>query len=270
MLLFISPKSAAQTKLVFKYDYSSPVEVIRASVHLSYSNNRIELLDDTIRRIENRLNVPTEETDYVLSVKFECKAKDSKKSFPNDSLLESLDYPFRLVGSETDVEINVGFFRNDFLKKQNGSIEIIKYYHPGHNLEIKYLPKMKGDECYKPPYFMLRNNSNDTIYGEYHPNYFWGSISFGVDSGWSRDCFGCVDYNFAGGSPLFPDSVTLAWVGSFGWRDELPKNRYKYTLIYTTDKNSRKGLKQHREKDGFIWWTSTKKYHRLVYEFDVR
>ena len=186
---------------------------------------------------------------------------------------ETLNYPFSLVGNETDIEINVSFYKqsHSFDKKgrQNGRVEIIKYYEPNHNLEIQYLPKMKGDEYYKAPFFMLKNNSNDTIYGRYIKGYFWGSISFLVDSVWSRDYFGQLDYNFSGGSPLFPDSVTVAWVGSFGWRNELPKNRYKYTLLYATDKKISSGVRKYLEKDNFVWWADTKKYYRLIYEFDV-
>lgn len=266
-------KGVAQTTLNFKYDCSSSVETTRVSVFLNYSNNKIELLNDTIRKFENSLSILAEETDYILSVEFEYKTKSEKsrgkKKTIDYSFKETLDYPFTLVGNETDIEINVGFSRSDWKKKEGGRIEVIKCYAPNHNLEIKYLPEMKGDEYYKAPYFMLKNNSSDTIYGQYHPNYFWGSISFFVDSVWSRDYFGRLDNNFGGSSPLFPDSVTLAWVGSFGWRNELPKNRYKYTLLYTTDKNISKGVKQHLEKDNFIWWADTKKYYRLIYEFNV-
>jgi hypothetical protein len=266
--------SVAQTKLIFKYDCSSYVEIRRITVYLNYANNKIELLNDTIREFENILSVPPEETDYILSVEFEFKSKSENGRGRKKSLeffsKESLEYPFTLAGDETDVEINVDFSRSDWKKKEGGSIEVIKYYKSNLNLLIKYLPEMKGDEYYKAPFFLFKNNSNDTIYGQYHPNYFWGSISFLIDSEWSSEYFGRLDYNFAGGSPLFPDSVTLAWVGSFGWRNELLKNRYKYTLIYTTDKKDVIGVKQYLEKDNFIWWADTKKYYRLIYEFDVK
>jgi hypothetical protein len=76
--------------------------------------------------------------------------------------------------------------------------------------------------------------------------------------------------NFEGSSPLFPDTVSLAWVGSFGWRNDVPKNRYKYTLLYTTDRNSvGGGVSQHLVKNDFIWWAITKMYYRLVYEFEI-
>ena len=263
-LFLFSLNSIAQTKLKFNYDCSSSIlEKIQVSVFLKSSNDKIEILNDKVRRFENSLNIFSKETDYILSVEFENKTIGK----------EALNYPFTLVGNETDIEINVSFYKQhpsfDKKERQNGRVEVIKYYSSNHNLEIQYLPKAKGDEYYKAPFFMLKNNSNDTIYGRYVRDYFWGSISFLVDSVWSDDYFGRLDYNFEGGSPLFPDTVAVAWVGSFGWRNALPKNRYKYTLLYTTDKNISKGVRQRLEKDNFIWWADTKKYYRLIYEFDV-
>ena len=261
ILFSFSLSSVAQTKLNFKYDCSNSVETTRVFVYLKYSNNKIELLNDTVRLFEKSLNIPAKETNYILSVEFENKTIGK----------EALNYPFTLVGNETDVEINVGFDRNNWLKKESGSIKVVKYFKSNHILEIHYFPKMKGNEYFKAPFFMLKNNSNDTIYGQYISGYFWGSISFLVDSIWSREIFGMLDYNFAGGSPLFPDSVTVAQVGSFGWRNELPKVRYKYTLLYTTDRRSvGGGVRQYLEKDNFVWWADTKKYYRLIYEFDVK
>ncbi|GHT23787.1 hypothetical protein FACS189430_07600 [Bacteroidia bacterium] len=239
------------------------MEETRVSVFLKSSTDEIEFLNDTVRKVENILNISSKVEDYILFVEFENKTIGK----------EALNYPFSLIGNETDIEINVRFWKQstsfDKKKKDNGSIEIIKYYEPNHYIEIKYLPKMKGYEYYKAPFFMLKNNSTDTIYGRYIKDYFWGSISFLVDSIWSRDYFGQLDTNFAGGSPLFPDSLTVAWVGSFGWRNKLPKNRYKYTLLYTTDKNIRSGGRQYLENDNFVWWADTKKYYRLIYEFDA-
>jgi len=273
ILFFFSIEGVAQTTLIFKYDCSSLFETTRVSVYLNYSNIKIELLNDTIRKFETSLIVPAEETDYVLSVEFEYKNKKDnfrrKKKTLDYSFKESLDFPFTIVGNETDIEINVGFYRSNWEKKESGRIEVIKYYAP-NNLEIKYLPEMKGGESFKAPFFMLKNYSSDTIYGIYHPNYFWGSICFFVDSGWSPDYFGSLDLNFDGSSPLFPDSFSIAWVGSFGWRNELPKNRYKYTLIYSTEKDINIGVEQYLVKDNFIWWADTKKYYRLIYEFEVK
>lgn len=269
ILFFFSLEGIAQINLFFNYNCSSLVETTRVSVYLNYSNNKIELLNNTIRKFETNLIVPAVEEDYVLSVEFEYKNKKNSNINNIDSLKESLDYPFKLDGNETDIEINVRFYRGDSKNEHEGSIEIIKYYAPNQNLEIKYLPENKGSKFYKAPFFLLKNNSSDTIYGIYHPNYFWGSISFFADSVWSPAYFGNLDLNFGGSSPLFPDSTSLAWVGSFGWRNELPKNRYKYTLIYKTDENISLGVRQYLVKENFIWWAETKKYYRLIYEFDV-
>ncbi len=266
MCCFFILSGFAQTKLNFKYNCSDSVEPPRVCVYLNCSDNKVELLNDTVRKFENSFSVPSKKSDCILFVEFEFKTERRNSR----SKQETIDYPFTLVGNETDIEINLNFPRSDYWeKKEGGRIEVIKYYVPDHNLEIKYLPEMQGDKYYKAPFFMLKNNSSDTIYGCYHPNYFWGSISFLVNSQWSSEHFGGLDGNFGGSTPLFPDSVTLAWVGSFGWLNELPKNRYKYSLLYSTDKNTNKGVKQYLEKDNFIWWADTKKYYKLIYEFDV-
>lgn len=253
----------SQTILNFKYECSDFIsDKTHASVYLKDTDDKIQLFSDAIRELEKSITIPSKEDNYILSVEFENKTIGKK----------ILDYPFILTGNESDIEINVRLNesnRFDKSKKVNGIIKIIKYYKADNNVEIKYLPKLKGDEYYKAPFFLLKNNSNDTIYGQYIKGYFWGSISLQLDSVWSNDYFGRLDYNFAGGSPLFPDSVTIAQVGSFGWRNELPKAHYKYTLLYTTDKNTGTGVKQHSEKDNFVWWADTKRYYRLIYKFDI-
>ncbi|MDR2915762.1 MAG: hypothetical protein LBV74_13160 [Tannerella sp.] len=268
VLLTCSLSCIAQTALNFTYNCSnSGTDTTQALVCLKSANNEITLLRDTVSGFENMLTFPANKNEWILSVEFKNRTIGR----------ETLNYPFLLAGNETEVEIKVRFYDlynywSDPKKQtKNGSVEIIKYYSAeDSNLGIRYLPKEKGNEYFKAPFFMLKNNSRDTIYGQYVPGYFWGSIRFLLpDSTWSRDFFGQLDMNFDSGSPLLPDSTTLAWVGSFGWRNELPENRYKYTLIYTTDKNTQHGISQHSKKDNFTWWAGTKNYYRQVFEFNV-
>lgn len=263
MLFTFSLNSFAQTKLNFNYNYfSSAFEETRVSVLLKNSNDEIKLLSDTATKFENSFNIPSEKTEYILSVEFEniTIGKDA------------LDYPFSLAGDETDIQINLNFQKSNQSyehRRTNVFIEIIKYYKSNHNIEIKYLPEIKGSEYYREPFFLLKNNSNDTLYGQHLEGYFWGSLSFLVDSVWSKEFFGSLDYNFEVAPPLLPDSSKTAYVGSFGWQNKLPKNRYKYTLLYSTDKNSNILVRKYSENNKIDWWTVTKKYYRLIYEFDV-
>jgi len=262
IILSLSLNGIAQTKVNFKYSYSiSDSSTSQVSVCLKYSNNKVELINGTIRKFVDSLDIPTEIQDYVLSVELENNITEK----------EILSYPFTLVGNETDIEINVSFYENYWLKRKKSNIcdiEINKYYESNHGIGIQYLPDEKGGKDYRAPFFMLKNNSNDTLYGQYL-NYFWGSISLLADSVWSKDYVGMLDFNFVGGSPLLPDSTTIAQVGSFGWSNELPKNRYKYTLLYTTDKGASGEVKQQSKNDNFVWYIYPRKYYRLIYEFDV-
>lgn len=261
VLITFSFNAIAQIELNLSYEnYLDKLEENRVCVLLQSSTDEIEILNDTIVNFKDNLLIPAQEEKYILSVSFE------NNSIGN----EEISYPFSIIGSETNIDINLRISTDNFdkNKRQRGSVEIIKYYKSKHNLEIHYLPKEKGDDYFKPPFFMLKNNSNDTIYGQYC-DYFWGSISYKIDSVWSEEYFGGLDTNFGGGQPLYPDSITTAWVGSFGWRSKLPKNRYRYTLLYSTDRNTTSGIRKYLEKENFIWWADTKEYYRLIYEFDV-
>lgn len=265
-LLIFSLSCIAQITLKFTYNGSNS-DTTQALVCMKYANNSMTLFHDTVGRFENTLTFPATEYNWILSVEFKNRTIGQ----------ETLNYPFALTGNETEVEINIrsddryNHWSDSQKRTKNALVEVIKYYRANNDdLDIKYLPTEKGDEYYKAPFFVLKNHSNDTLYGQYIPGYFWGSIQLLLpDSTWSPNYFGQIDMNFDRGSPLFPDSTTLAWVGSFGWRNKLPKNRYKYTLIYTTDKNTTQGVSQHSVKDNFVWWAETKKYYRLVYEFNV-
>lgn len=251
----------AQTKLRFRYSNSSPVlDETRVSIYLRYSNNKIALLDDTIRDFQNNLYIPSKVIDYTLSVTFENKIIGEV----------ALNYPFTLSGTEANIDINVRFWLDNSNKKGYGFIEVVRYYDSYRNLYIRHLSDMEGNEHFREPFFLLKNNSNDTIRGQYLDGYFWGSLSVLLpDSIWSRDMFGRLDLDFAPRLPLFPDSTTIASVGSFGWRNVLPKNRYRYTLLYRTNRSLNSRIRQSFEKDSFTWQTDTRKFYRLIYEFEI-
>ena len=124
MLFSFSLNCIAQTKLKFNYDCSSSVlEETRVSVFLKSSNDKIEILHDTVRKFKNSLNIFSKESDYILAVEFENKSVGK----------EALNYPFTLVGNETDIEINVSFYKQHLLfekkERENGVVEIIKYHY---------------------------------------------------------------------------------------------------------------------------------------------
>jgi len=266
---FFSLNVIAQADLNFSYYfYSNSVsERTYSSIYLKSYNETTQLLCDTVSKFEYATKDFFKSKNYVLVVEFE------NKMFGKDSL----NYPFDLDGNEIRVDIDIRLYndRNNYQnnntnEKSRAFVEVIKYFNSTHALDIQYLPNEKGNEYFREPFFLLKNNSKDTIYGEHLPGFFWGTISIFVnDSTWSKDLFGNLDTDFALHPPLYPDSTKLAWVGSFGWRNNLPKNRYKYTLLYTTNENSSIGAKQYLEKDNFVWRTDTKKYYQLIYEFDI-
>ena len=74
VLIIFSVNCIAQIKLNFNYS-SYAKEVNRAYVLLKSSTTEIEILNDTVRKFEDTLDIPAKKENYILSLKFENKSK---------------------------------------------------------------------------------------------------------------------------------------------------------------------------------------------------
>lgn len=257
----------AQTDLIFNYYCGNFKNDVKTTISIQSNNKSIELLNDTVRTSEYHKKDFFNEKNYMLKVIFD------NKRFGTDSL----NYSFSLSGNETSVNIRINFYLDKKVSQKkdkeefvSGHIEVTKYYKPTQDIEIHYIKMKEPDEYYKEPFFVLKNNSNDTIYGEWLPGYFWGTISYlREDSTWTNQFGGEICTTFAPAPPLYPDSTTIASVASFGWKNNLPKKHYKYEVLYSINKFYGKGLSKYLEKKNFVWWADTKSFSKLSYEFDI-
>ena len=263
---------SAQKELFLKYEHSKDFKYpVFTQITLNSSLEKVELYADTLKSFKSQsMDYCQEKGIYTLKIKF-----------ANNIYKDSISYDFEVNGTETHIEIDLSFeFSVDYfssnLKKKKEPIpkaylKIIRYYKP-KNVEISIAKVKESEEAgsLKGPFFALKNNSNDTIYGEYHPNYFWGTLSvLQQDSTW-RVLGAQLDMNFAGSSPLYPDSISLATVGSFGYPKNLPSNKYKYEILYTTNKNQKRGYSLYKEDKSCIWYIGDKNFYKLIYEFEKR
>ncbi|MBP7022444.1 MAG: hypothetical protein KBC30_11610, partial [Planctomycetes bacterium] len=148
---------------------------------------------------------------------------------------------------------------------------IHKYYKTDKNFLIK-LTNMKP-EYYDDPVFLLENKTKDTIYGDIHPEYFWGSLSvLNKNSKWEDLGRGHIDFCVSDKPLLLPDSTKYATVGEGAAGDNrtLPKNKYKFILLYTKNKYIGFGLQKYYENKHTIWYAATKEYNKLIYEFEIK
>lgn len=259
----------AQIDLNFEYYCDNNFKNdVKTTIVLQGNNQSIELLNDTVRKIQYSQKNFFDDKNYNVLVAFE------NKYFGKDSLA----YSFSLNGNETDVNIQIniylhkeGFAKKDKKESVSGNIEVRKYYKPTQNIKIHYIKMKEPDEYYKEPFFLLQNNSTDTIYGEWLPGYFWGNISYlKEDSTWTKQYGGEICMTFAPAPPLYPDSTAIASVASFGWKNNLPKAHYKYKVLYSVNKYYGRGLSKYLENKNFVWWADTKSFYRLFYEFDIK
>lgn len=188
---------------------------------------------------------------------------------------ESLEQRFSLTGEEHSVEASIHFQLepkdiSDWSRLDSipsGHFLITKYSSPSPLVTIKYSHTSSGKEGEFPgPFFSVINESRDTLYGEWLPGYFWGTVSVWKDDGYTT-LGATIDTNWEERPPLYPGAETLAWVGSFG--RFIPFGRYRFNLYYSTEGSFKGSTRLLSETDSFRWWGTVENWHLLSCDFEV-
>lgn len=258
----------------FSFSYECGDEIkrpVKTRILLKYPDDKIfKLLIDTVSKYKvSEKNFLMYKGKYTLSIWFETV------SYGKDSI----DYDFELNGNEIITEISVSFgYRDRLIKKGdiffkrdkviNGYIRLYKYYIAPESIDISLDKENLGDEYYKGPFFKIKNNSKDTLYGAYLPGYFWGTLSYKRNDSIFASRIGILDYEFIDSPPLYPDSTKLATVGSFGLTNNLIPFEYRFEVMLAKKWQSQ-GIGVYKERQYFDWWAGTKEYYKLKYDFKV-
>jgi len=272
LLLLMGMTLYGQNDIHFSYECSDKINSpTKASILLKSPDNEISnLFTDKVNNYNfSEKNYFKSKGKYTLSISFEAE-KYGK---------DSLDYDFELNGFEIITVISVAFdYRERLIKKGdifvkgenvlNGYIRLGKYYDTPKSVNIELDKKNTGDEDFEGPFFKIKNNSKDTLYGEHLPGYFWGTLSYLRNDSILMTKIGILDYEFVGSPPLYPDSTKIATVGSFGLTKKLIPFEYRFEVMLA-DKWQSQGIGVYKERQNFIWWAGTKKNYKLKYDFKV-
>ena len=256
---------AAQCNM--QIDYS--VEDIQSTAHgalrmLSPEGKTTVLLDDTVRQMKKDFSLE-QLGEYRLTAIFTNKL----------SGIDSLEKVFTLTGEEYKVKTIIHFQREPqkeyvFDCKDSiysGRFTIIKYSNPSPLVKIKYLRYCTGENGeIQGPLFVVKNESQDTIYGEYLPGFLWGTLSMCCDGEYVGARGGVIDLNCYPVPPLYPNSEKMAWVGSFGIK--ITPGKYRFNLYYSTEDKSKGTSELTSETDSFRWWSNVQNWHLLTCEFE--
>lgn len=258
----------------FKFSYECGNEIKRpfkTKILLKHPDNTTSnLLIDTVSKYNfSEMNYLKFKGKYTLSIWFET----------DDYGKDSLEYDFDLNGNEIISDISVSFdFSERLIKKGdifikgnkvlNGYIRVNKYYSAPKSIDILLGKENLGDEYYKGPFFEIKNNSSDTLYGEHLPGYFWGTLSYIRNDSTLYTCIGNIDYEFGDSPPLYPDSTKYATVGSFGLSRTLTPFEYRFEVLLAKKWQSQ-GIGVYKERQNIDWWAGTKEYYKLIYDFKV-
>lgn len=261
-----------QNNINFSYECSDNI-LSPTSVRIllkSPDSKSFNLFTDTLSRFTfTEKNFFKLKGEYILSIWFYAGEYGS----------DSLEYSFELNGGELNTSISLSFdYKEKLIRKENffvkgerilnGYIRINKYYDAPKSLEIELDKEISGDKYYKKPFFKIRNNSQDTLYGEHLPGYFWGSLSYIRNDSILATKIGIIDYEFIESPPLYPDSTKIATVGSFGVAKELNPFEYRFEVLLAKKWQSQ-GIGIYKEQELFNWWAGIKEYYKLIYDFNI-
>lgn len=239
-------------------------EVVHASLRMTLPDGEnVLLLDDTA------------EYKYA-SFHLEQKGEYRIMAFfsGNESGKDSLEKSFILTGDEYSIETNLQFElkKNDFPNSRNEESFVECWFtfklfsKPSPDVHIRF--KYYSNDEIPGPFFEVINNSNDTLYGEWLPGFFWGRVSFWDGNAYFGNLGGKIDLNFEGLSPLLPNDTTHAWVGSFG--RSLRPGKYRFNVYYSTEDKRMHSVAFERENMKLRWYTNVSKWHLLTNEFEIK
>ncbi len=227
-------------------------------------------IEDTssIHEILNPSNFKAE-GKYGLSIYFESEYYGK----------DSIDFGFELKGNEIKTILSIEFHLKEQIHKKgrkykkgenilNGYIRIEKFYDAPKTIEISPDKEYPCNIHYKGPFFRIKNNSTDTLYGEHLRGYFWGTLSFIRNDSVLLTRTGVLDYNFSDSPPLYPNSTKIASVGSFGLKNKLTPFEYRFEVMVATRWQST-GTSMYENRKNFVWWAGTKEYFKLQHDFKV-
>lgn len=224
------------------------------------------LFDDTVRQMQKTIHLE-QLGEYRLKTVFSCA----------QSGRDSLERSFTLTGEEHKVESSAHFRRelrnySDWKSKDSinsGRFTITKYSHPSPLVKIEFVRNSTGENGEFPgPLFLVKNESRDTLYGEWLPGYFWGTLSIWADGKYEGNHGGQICTTWTDEPPLYPDSVKPAWVASFG-RKTRP-GKYRFNLYYSTENDIKGSARKVYESESFRWWSAVQNWHLLTCEFEVK
>jgi len=268
-VLFLSNVVSVKGQCDMLIDYS--VEKIPSTSHgtlrmLLPDGKSTIVLDDNVKQMQKEYHLE-QLGEYRLTVIFSNAISGR----------DSLERTFTLTGEEYKVETTVHFWRDqkdlsNWKSKDSinsGRFTITKYSNPSSLVKIKYLRSSTGENNEFPgPQFIVKNESRDTLYGEWLPGYFWGTFSRWVDGEYVGNHAGQICTTWADEPPLYPDSVKPAWVASFGAR--IPPGKYRFNLYYSTENKIKGSATKLFESDTFRWWSSVQNWHLLTCEFETK
>ena len=177
---------------------------------------------------------------------------------------DTMSLSFTLTGEVEMVDVRLSLRQSPSDARQSVIFEVDRYLAPLEGVGVAGLHYQKASDIVGP-IFTIKNDSEDTLYGYWLPNYFWGWVEVLIDGYPVGKLMGSVDVNFVEGKPFVPKTCKTATVGSFGQGVPAGTDCRFHLLYYTRPQTH--GARLVRETDTQRWFISNKSWYHLTYDF---
>lgn len=133
--------------------------------------------------------------------------------------------------------------------------------------DLKRCQKRGKNGEFPGPQFLVKNESRDTLYGEWLPGYLWGRLSIWNDGKYVGNLVGQICTTCDEEPPLYPNFVKPAWIAAFGRRT--PPGKYRFNLYYSTENKTKGTATLVSETNAFRWWSAVQNWYLLTCEFEI-
>ena len=265
-IIGIATHTYAQCDMQIKYSVADFNSTVKGSLKIvDQIGNAVTLCNDE--------TTATEKTHRLTSLgKYTMIAYFDSEEFGRDSVARS----FTLTGDEKSVEVSLLFNiedKNRYNKEEEniaaGHFIITKISKPSPLVMLKYIKNETSKKAYiVGPLFTIHNASQDTIYGQHMPGYFWGTLSEWKDGKFGSTIGGEIFTSWAYEAPLYPNKSKTASVGGTGVI--VPKGRYMFNLYYSTERRTKGQTDLVGESNTIRWWCGTENWHVISHPFEVK
>lgn len=257
LLTAVAVNAACDLTLQY-YGMSLMDDSLRVKAVLVAPDREVKVLCDATQKALIKTMLLEQRGDYQLELTIQIN-----EYIDSTTRVISIDSTMKSVSIDLDVRT-----QDDVEEPISVGVRLIKALTSSPLVTIEYLGYHTGEDGeYPGPFFTITNKSQNTLYGEHLPGYFWGWVSYLFENKAVRKKGGRICTTFDDRPPIYPGMKGQAYVGSFGCK--LQAGKYRFTVFYAVNGWPIRAIPNIKKTASMVWYFSEENWYVLDCDFVV-